>query len=748
MDRKSHIALHREKAGLTQADVARIVSHMTGSQVTQSQVSRWEDDPDSIPARYLPAIATALGVSIDDLFRAPLDERGMAIDPGTPYALLRRNVDVLSACLASIDPIADAGANVPADAPSPSDVDGLCTQLRRKPNVAIAGHFDAGKTRLANAILGGADLLSRYTPTTAISTWLVHAEDRPAGCHDDVYILRGVTEPTTLNTAEKLAAATVKSGGLEILHAYTTHQGKRDLGQDHAALVFMDRPLLKACNLVDLPGEHKDERDTKVATLGLSHMDVLLYLSPSAGFMDQRDLGFLRQYVRRLPLLPGAAPLANLIIVASHAHPNIADAELGEILSGGAETLIRELSTTVFAERAEGGPAITLENVRQRIFPFWFEREERRAELRQAVHSALAVTLPAARAIQADAMVDAFRDAKRGACDQHVASYRQAVTNIDAARRDHAERVRNEPTRRALMEARRAAVAEACKANRAASLLFVRNTYEELVNTDAVEQFIRNRYRDDKKSAQKHGAGALADVLQSRVAQYTTEQSQRIAPLVDAFIAEYDGRTAATLTGHAAAGAVAIPFDARAVFVGGLAGAAAVGAMGAWAASLGNLGGYIIAAKAASLLSALGIGVGGAAAVTSFVAALGGPLVVAVGLAIAVAWVVSSLFGDSWERRLAKKVVEAFAKQDVLSNFSKGAERFWEDSLSAFDGAADALERTYRDKLTEHGALLEQRVGSADALGRTLAALEAIRQFFVSLPWPPLGTARPSIRPL
>lgn len=58
-----------------------------------------------------------------------------------------------------------------------------------------------------------------------------------------------------------------------------------------------------------------------------------------------------------------------------------------------------------------------------------------------------------------------------------------------------------------------------------------------------------------------------------------------------------------------------------------------LGGLGLWAATVGNLGGYILVAKGVSLLSALGISVGGTAAAASFVAAIGGPITIGIALA-------------------------------------------------------------------------------------------------------------------
>lgn len=60
------IKLYREKAGLTQLDLACVLK------VKQASVSRWESG-DSMPsADKLPDMARALGCSIDDLYNSEI----------------------------------------------------------------------------------------------------------------------------------------------------------------------------------------------------------------------------------------------------------------------------------------------------------------------------------------------------------------------------------------------------------------------------------------------------------------------------------------------------------------------------------------------------------------------------------------------------------------------------------------------------------------------------------------------------
>lgn len=68
---KNNIKAIREKSGMTQATLARIIG------VTQQAVSLWENDSSQMPiARKLPELAKALGCTIDDLFYEGDDGEG------------------------------------------------------------------------------------------------------------------------------------------------------------------------------------------------------------------------------------------------------------------------------------------------------------------------------------------------------------------------------------------------------------------------------------------------------------------------------------------------------------------------------------------------------------------------------------------------------------------------------------------------------------------------------------------------
>lgn len=135
----------------------------------------------------------------------------------------------------------------------------------------------------------------------------------------------------------------------------------------------------------------------------------------------------------------------------------------------------------------------------------------------------------------------------------------------------------------------------------------------------------------------------------------------------------------------------------KGIFAGGLTSVTAYGALAIWAASLGNLGAHIFVAKGVSLLAAMGISVGGTAVGISAISLIGGPVVVAIGIAILM------IFGSSWEERLAKNIIKEYDKKNGLGQFKNAIEKYWDDTKSAFIKAVNNLRDSYVKYLDDLG---------------------------------------------
>ena len=132
-------------------------------------------------------------------------------------------------------------------------------------------------------------------------------------------------------------------------------------------------------------------------------------------------------------------------------------------------------------------------------------------------------------------------------------------------------------------------------------------------------------------------------------------------------------------------------FNSRAAFVGGLAGLGSLGAMALYVSTIAsNLGAYILVGKAAGVLASLGL-VGSVTSVTSFVAAIGGPITIGIALAAAVGYIIYRLVGGSWQKSLAKKASEAIRKESVFDNIEKAISDFWNSTAKAIKAGLEEL---------------------------------------------------------
>ena len=173
-----------------------------------------------------------------------------------------------------------------------------------------------------------------------------------------------------------------------------------------------------------------------------------------------------------------------------------------------------------------------------------------------------------------------------------------------------------------------------------------------------LEAMIKRRYTN-KNDAQKLAAVYVLEEIQSKTARFRQGLVDDIRDIIEKFLEDYDAHMAKFSGAGPREEVLSVPFDTKAVFLGGVAGLGTLGALGAWAATVGNLGGYIIVSKVAAALG-LSSTAAGAAGSTAAVAALGGPVVFGVALALAVGIAVWRLFAGNWRYRLAKKIREAF----------------------------------------------------------------------------------------
>jgi len=735
----------RERAGLSQAELAVILG------LSQAQVSRYEQDPGAIPTELLLRWTQALGTDIQTLVASaiPLPP---PVDPGDPYRQLWRDLNLLEQYVTDFSPSGEL--NIPNKPLTPNDVIKKIYRYRQKPNLVLVGRFDSGKSHLANTLMGAKILPSQYQPATRVITFVRHISDRPSWFEDQVGILaedfwtrdekgNQIFDLALFDSPLWFERHCIKAGSLEVLRQHGVHDHVNEVEiEGHSAIVYVDSPLLKSCNVVDFPGysDQADQtsEDVKKANSAIQIADLIVYTSPVNGFMNAEDFSRLSYLLKVLPspeTYNKEFPiLGNLFVVGTHANPSISGTDISSILQTGSIRLYKHINETVLVERSKNiDRPIEKENLQMRFFSFWEETPRRWDSLKKELVLILGQSLPKARKNRIDHEISLLKNEVPNRISEQIRAYEQTTSELEQRQQELKELEKEEPKRLALLKQKRLKIQKRITELQSKTQDSFRQSYTTLIHVSAVETMIRNRYRD-KKDAKEYAAGYLIEQLQGKLETYIKENSNSLKTDIDEFLNTYE--EVFLKLPKLNLGSVSIPFDPKGAFIGGLAGAGSVGALAVWAASLGNLGAYILVAKFVSLLSALGISIsGGVATVVSFVAAIGGPITLGIGLFAAAVFLGLALFGESWERRLAKKIVGHFEEQRVLHKFLQGSEEYWQDTAKAFEKGADAVEDKFQEYIEHLRELCSNDEISRKKVEEILLVLGELKAFFAGIPW-------------
>ena len=735
----------RERAGLSQAGLAAILG------LSQAQVSRYEQDPGAIPTELLFRWAQALGTDIQTLMVSaiPLPP---PVDAGDPYLQLRRDLNLLEQYVTNSSP--DGELNIPNKPPIPNDVIKQIHRYRQKPNLVLVGRFDSGKSHLANTLMGAKVLPSQYQPATRVITFVRHISDRPSWFQNQVGILAEDVWPrdekgnqifdlTLLDSQSWIERHCVKAGSLDVLrqHGVHDHLSETEI-EGHSAIVYVDSLLLKSCNIVDFPGysDQADQtsEDVKKASSAVQIADLILYTAPVNGFMNAEDFSRLSYLLKVLPSPETYSEefpvLGNLFIVGTHANPAISGSDISSILQTGSIRLYKHINETVLAERSKSiNHSIEKENLQMRFFAFWEETPRRWESLKKELVIILSQSLPKARRNRIDCEIKLLKNEVPNQIAEKICAYEQTTSELEQRQRELDKLEQEEPERLALLKQSRLKLQRRIAELRGNTQDSFQQTYTSLVHVAAIETMIRDRYKD-KKDAKEYAASYLVEKLQGKLETYIKENSNSLKADIDEFLDAYE--EVFLKLPKLNLGSVSIPFDSKGAFIGGLAGVGGVGALAFWAASLGNLGTYILVAKFVSLLSALGISIGGGVAtVVAFVAAIGGPVTLGIGL-IATAFSLGlALSGESWEGRLAKKIFSHFEEKKLLHKFLQGSDEYWQDTAKAFEKGADAVEEQFQEYIQHLLELCSNDETSSKKVENILLSLRELKDFFAGIPW-------------
>lgn len=719
----------RDRAELTQKRLAeRISAAHPDLAISQSLVSRTEEHPENASLKLINAWLEACGmVKSGD---------GLEPDP-MGYIRLRQMIGTIEGYLGATRLSFDAQRLLEDRFGPPGELVPTLQAIARKPRIGLFGRFDSGKSRLANTLMGGDYLPAAYQPTTAIPCHVRHVEDRPEWVHENVWIMDEEFDLVRGGPREEHEQHRIEAGGYETLENYARHHDSpRSQRTAGSALVFVDVPLLRACEIIDLPGYGNSEEDSRRAEFGRSFVDILIYTSPLVGFLNQNDIVLLAALVQQLPRPAGdssADPLRNLFIVATHAYASVDEASLAEALDRAGVRLGRTLPP-LLAEH--GVAAETLKAaVRRRLFTYSVEYPARRlafeddlarclgADYAEAISAAVAAAVQKSRQRGIEQM-----EAEIGACEKLIKDRTRWADQLAAIRVWG-------PKRAERHEARLADIHKKIAQYRTETHEFILGELADRVDAAKIEARIKDLSQQEtlsRKDTRDRAAEELAKDLIAALREFIRPRVEALRKSVDNFLLSYnvEGKTLNQQAG------INFQFwsNPKQLFGAAVAGLGVAGALAGWAAIAAagsNLGGYILVATIVGWLSSIGIGVGGGAAAVGAVAAIGGPITITVGLGALAAAAAYALLGPSWVSKLARQIEQHF-KRKVLPELARRTDQFWDDTRKAFDAGADAVEQRFQAHLDELRHLLSTTTDQE--IGAKIEALRECRDFFVGLP--------------
>ncbi|ERN41131.1 putative membrane protein [Rubidibacter lacunae KORDI 51-2] len=697
-------------------------------------------------------------------------------DRKNPYEKYDRNLRLLKSYIETIPNIEvdDSSGNTYA-----SLSNSLIREIDRKPSVCILGNFDSGKSTLANALLGNNIIPTNILPTTCLPTFIKHVDERPRWMQGDVIILRHGFNPRLWKDPAHTKNYIWMQGTLAILEEFVTHKKSKSkleelvdltaeqlIGKEKEhefnkeseyAIVFLDSPVLRCCEIVDYPGFGNDDFDNEKAESYQNIMDGAFYLSTITGFLlsyEIRRLGQIIQSLDKFELIdPDFPTLGGLFVLATHADPDKYDENtLEEIAVKETKRIFKQLGETKIHERvALTNREITPYDVASKIHAFWYDSNLNKKNLGTSTKmfgsfmedfAKFAMEhLPRFWEIRAEKLVADFALHEENALTIQIESYQNRLDEIKNLESIYAEYMNQEQERKSIKSLKHSLIREKIKDFKVQSLNEFESSYERILDEKKIEQVIKSKYENNKKEAQEYTMGYLLEKLEESVKNILIPKTEYIKQQTDDFISEYSN--ASKLSGESVQ--LGITIDGVGAFAAGLAKVTFLGAMAAWGAATGAAylgaalalsGNATIAAIGSGLLagSAVAASIGNGLAVAWTVAT--GPIGLGVIATVSLAAIAMKTFGPSWQLRLARKIRSEIDKNTIKEKFNDSMCAYWDSSLFAFNEGAKSIEEKWLKKLDELRRQVEQpeEEGKKEIEG-ILENLENMRSFFAKLYW-------------
>jgi hypothetical protein len=231
----------------------------------------------------------------------------------------------------------------------------------------------------------------------------------------------------------------------------------------------------------------------------------------------------------------------------------------------------------------------------------------------------------------------------------------------------------------------------------------------------SVEDFISKNYTStNREDAKTDALAKLLDSVQTQVEVKVVSLAEELEATVESFINQVsDYRNSKNES--VKVGALSIPFDARAAFVGGATGITLL---------------VVTKVSVATILSSIGFG---STAALAFLTAIGGPVSLIVGLSSLASLSVWALVRQSWQKRLANKIVKILSDEGLLQKMLNASNKYWDGTKQAFEQRLKCIVDNFDDYVLNLTRLLQ--ASDRSEIERILKDLESLKIFFTGIPW-------------
>ena len=712
---------------LTQAELAELIG------VRQDRISRLEQNLDSISLEELVILSKKTGKSLDEItnYKKNVINKLEVKDSWSKVRYIKNTV---------INYIKDYSPKNNLNYENKienlrRDIEGIA----RKPRIVFSGKSDSGKSTMINALLGKEKMPTNWTPTTSIIVYVKDILDRPAYMEEELWIFKKGKnkewDDTRLYDEKYCREWKVAGGNAEMLSQYGVRKGEeynKDIG---SAVLFIDSPILKNCDILDIPGITAGiESDNIAASQAKLKADVLVYLSQASGFLQTEDANYLKEALEVLSPLEktegtALSPMSNLFVVATHAHHVIPRTDLKKICDSGCNRFTKTLPESFWERYSNSSKKLFSEkDLRKRFFTYTTDIEDLREDFEKELKNTIE-NLPKLLENKIFNLAKDYAKNESKKMSDEVIKYEKLINERDAYSKRLEDIKKNEPKRKFLLEENNRNVKNKIFDLDSETKKKFREDFNQMLTEENIVKIIDRRGYKNKKADLEELGSYISSEVQDIYRKNLEKTTEKFKDTMDEYLVET--QKSLELTNSSSGINIDLDFDFKSAFIGGLAGAATLGGLAFWASTLGNLGAYILVAKGVSVLSALGISIaGGTATATAFVASIGGPITLGIAAALLVGVAIWGIFSDSWKKKIAKKIIEEFKKH--VTKYDEAITQYWLDTENGFDIAKNKMEEEWEKYINN----LEDELYNYDInkLKETLKNAKEVKDFFINIP--------------